>query len=430
MKSVWMRGLGLSGLLGLGTVACATDKRETADETAESTREAQGEIATTESNAAARIDRALKALERGGDAKAALAELEAVVAGTRTTLDEQDDARLGVSSARETLGDKDGAIEAIEELLQSHGDSRFESRELAEKRLRKLLTGKETGSDHFSPSERYAPVARALAPNFAPDAKNQILVDVYAFGDHGSQRADELGIFNVPAAKRDLFRESCSFCEQNLDVGKSISRAGSWTAIPRAMGEAPADMPQIDRSMLVFYFDLGDDLVPERYDEYLPIPSAEIVKHLERGEGLIAFRERPNAKPTIVIAAPRVAQLDAVQEAFAKLTEMPKAPLVVNVAPGLRPDEIQSVIRSSKGELRACYETLLESDPKAAGSLVFDFVIAGDGTVSSVRLSDEKTTLKDVAMGTCATDVVSRLRFPATGSGVLKVSYPLSFSPS
>lgn len=430
-----MRAVGFVGLVGVSLLvgACGVD-RSSRDEgvDAPEARAARAQPAAARpTQVTLQLDQANKLLERGGDANAALATFEGIAANDQATLEEKDEARLGVSAAREALGDKDGAVEAIEELLQSHGDSgRFDGRDVAEKRLRKLLTGSETGTDKWSPSERYAPSAKALAPYFKPDAKNQTLVDIYAFGDQGGTRADELGIFNIPGAKRDLFRETCPLCEGGLDIGRSFTRSGSWTAIPRAMGEAPADMPQIDRSLLVFYFDLGDDRVPERYDEYLPIPSAEIVKHLEKGEGLIAFRERPNAKPTLVIAAPRVGQLDAVQEVFAQLTAMPTTPLSVPLSVALKPDEIQSVVRASRKEMRACYETLLKSDAKAAGSVVFEFSIAPDGSVVSATINDTKSTLRDPALWACTTDVVKSLKFPATNGEVVKVAYPMAFSPN
>lgn len=428
-------GLGTlwTAIVAAGFVAgCSTDSTKTADVDArEAASETDARALAREGRAgAARLDQALKSLERGGDAKAALAELEAVLADKRTSMEDQDEARLGISAAREALGDVDGAVEALEELFQAHGDTtRFEGREIAEKRLRKLLTGSETTKDRFTPSERYAPSARALAPYFKADEKGSTLVDIYAFGDKGGGHADELGMFNVPAAKRDLLLEKCATCDQNLDMGRSFSRTNSWTAIPRAMGDAPADMPQIDRSMLVFYFDLGDDRVPSRYDEYLPIPSAEIVQHLERGEGLIAFKERPNAKPTLVLAAPRVAQLSLIEDAFAALTEMPKAPLVVTLAPELRSEEIQFAVRSVKADLRACYEDHLRGAPTAAGSIVFDFGIAPDGSITNVAL-DEKTTLKDEKLGACATGVMQKLRFPASPAGMTRVTYPLAFTPS
>lgn len=426
---MFLRTLGLGAAMTVYLFGCAEDRSSRDADGPERTRETGEELATATANVAARLDRALKLLDRGGDAKSAVADLDAVLADTRASLDQQDEARLGLSSARELLGDADGAVDALEELLQSHGDSgRFELRDVAEKRLRKLLTGREATGNHFAPSERYAPVARALAPYFKPDEKNATLIDIYAFGDKGGTHTDELGIFNIAGAKRDLFHESCSLCDENLDVGRSFSRAGSWTAIPRAMGEAPPDMPQIDRSMLVFYFDLGDDLVPSRYDEYLPIPSAEIVKHLEQGEGLIAFRERANAKPTIVIAAPRVAQLSAVEDAFAKLTEMPKTPVVVPLSVELKSEEIQGVIRGAKGDLRACYESLLKSDASASGSVVFEFTIGPDGAVAKIGVSEAKTTINDATFIGCATNVVGRLSFPATSKAVT-VTYPLTFTP-
>src|SRR5689334_334355 len=55
------------------------------------------------------LERGQKQLERGGDTTAARAAFEAVLADPSATIDEQDEARLGLSQAREILGDKEGA---------------------------------------------------------------------------------------------------------------------------------------------------------------------------------------------------------------------------------------------------------------------------------------------------------------------------------
>ena len=400
---------------------------EQGDEAAKPANEAPANApAATEVGAGSTsLERAQKALERGGDLNAAKQQFEAALADPSLSADEKDEARLGLSQAKAALGDTDGAVALVEQLLQTHGDSsRFAVRESAEKQLRKLLTGHEEDTSNFSISEHYAPVARALAPYFKPDEKGETLIDVYSFGDRGSR--DDLGIFNIAAAKRDMALEECAFCDQHNNFSRSMSSSGSWVSLPRAMGEAASDMPQADRSMLVFYMDLEANRVPSRYDAYLAIPSNEIVSHLERGEGLIAMRERPGAKPTIVIAAPRFGQLSAVTEAFSKLTSLPKTPLVVPVAAGLTPDEIKSTIRGAKSAEKRCYDTLLAKDPSASGQIVVSFSIDVEGNVRDARADDAKSTLKDGEMQNCVADAISHLTFAKTGERI-NVSFPLMF---
>jgi hypothetical protein len=293
------------------------------------------------------------------------------------------------------------------------------------------VTGKETEDRSFNTVEKFAPVAGALAGYFQADEHGETLVDVLAFGRNG-EKLEELGGLAIPAAKRDAMRQACTFCDNNLKVYQSISRSGSWVDLLRSTGEIKPGMPQADRSLVIFYFDLEANRVPSRYDEYLAIPSADIVAKLSAGEGVIAFRERKGAKPTIVIAAPRTGQLPAVEEAFSKLTSLPKQPISVTVDPKLSAEEIQSVVRASFHEAKQCYSHLLESDPKAAGTMVVKFEINGDGTVKGTTTDDGKsgsrTTLTDPTMTQCVTSMFAKLKFPAAGK-TSTVAYPIAFSP-
>ena len=311
LKLTWAL-LSVAALGGCNAPGASSAIANDSDDVAPAAVAKNGQAGETEG--ALRAEQGQKTLERGGDPSAAKANFEAALADPKLSQDEQDEARLGLSQACAALGDNEGAVSAVEQILKAHAQStRFAARDATEKQLRKLLTGnEEEPHTSFAEAEHFAPVARALAPYFTADDKNQTLVDVYEFGKRGS-RSSELGIFNIGAAKRVMARDECALCDTNLHVGQSISGSDSWTAVPTAMGDTGADMPQIDRSLIVFYFDLDGDRVPARYDAYLPIPSAEIVSHLERGEGLIAMRERQDAKPTIVIAAPRVGQLPSVR---------------------------------------------------------------------------------------------------------------------
>ena len=214
-------------------------------------------------------------------------------------------------------------------------------------------------------------------------------------------------------------------CEVDVRVQQSVSRVDSWVDIPGYAGERRADMPNPDRSMVVVYFDLVQNRVPSRYDAYLAIPSADAIARLERGEAFVAYRERADKKPLLMLAAPRAGQLDAVEAAFAEMTELPKEPHVVDVPKGRLPAEIQGVVRSGFRTFRNCYEALLAVDPKAAGKVTLKFTIDAAGAPQSITT---ESSFADAGIGKCIADHLVPLRFPASG-GPTTVSYPIVFSP-
>ncbi len=377
--------------------------------------------APTES-AKLRIERALRELDRGGDAKAVKADLDLLLAQALDRTDRAE-ARLARSRAFEALGDEEGAIEEVEAILvdQAHAD-RTPAREAAEKRLRFLLTGSETERFAALPANtQLAPITHALAELF-PESDEGALVDVWVFGQ---PRGDNHGIFQIVEAKRQKLEQEL---RPRISMGSSISGAGSWVGLPRAMGEHAADMPQADRSLLVFYFDLADLRVPSRYDDYLPMPSDEIVEILERGDGLVVAKKRASGKPTIVIAAPRNAQLAAVEEAFSKMTSVPYEPVTVELDKKLLPAEIQATIRTARSQMRGCYEQALKRDKKLTGTILLDLVIEPDGSLSRNAIGD-KSTLRDKGLESCLSAAMAELSFPASHGDKVTVSYPLLMTP-
>lgn len=370
-----------------------------------------------------RIEKSLRDLDRGGDAKAVKASLEAMLRETAISADDKAEASLALSRAFEALGDEESAIDTLETMLMSRQGERTSSIDAAEKRLRFLITGADKKDElALPPSEAPAPITSALADLFPADENGHVLVDVFAFG---RGRGDNHGIYEIAEAKRQKMEMDLG---GKISVGQSISSTDSWVGLPRAMGEAESDMPQADRSLLVFYYDLSDLKVPSRYDDYLPMPSDDIAEVLERGEGLVMAKKRNGAKPTIVIAAPRRAQLDLVEEAFSKMTEVPWEAVSVPLEKKLRPREIQATVRASRSEMRACYEAALKNDKTLAGSVELEFVIEPDGTVGKHAIG-AKSTLPDPAVGKCLDEMVSKLSFPAFGGEKITVTYPLAFSP-
>lgn len=411
-------------------VGCSTSDVPGGDphEQAEGAREADeatapaADTALRVTDARVRLERAERALDRG-EVKGPLADLQALASDSAVSGDDRDAVLLALSRAYELFGDDDGAVEAVENLLSARaGRDRSDTVEVAEKRLRFLLTGEAEESGLRLPSNGSPPpIASALAELFEAGEDGRILVDVYAFG---RRRANDHGIFEIAEAKRQKLEQEIGV---NIKIGQSISSSDNWLALPSAMGETRDDMPQADRSLLVFYYDLADNRVPSRYDDYLPMPSEEIAAVLERGEGLVVARKRANGKPTIVIAAPRPAQLEAVEEAFSKMTEVPFTPVTVPLQGNLLPGEIQAVVRSSRAHLRGCYEAALERNKSLQGKLTLAFGIDGDGRVTSPAVEIEPS-LAEQGLEACLLQDLEKMRFPATGK-TTTVKYPIVMTP-
>jgi hypothetical protein len=288
----------------------------------------------------------------------------------------------------------------------------------------RLVTGSEAGplTDGPEEAQKASPFARALAqafPKAGPGARD-LSVHVLAFGG-SDEVSHRLGTFAVGAAMRAMEREACPVCDDHRLIHTFSSRTGGWVGIP-------ASRPRLGSSLAVFYFDLGSQRIPARYDAELPIPSAEIAARLSRGEGLVAARERPGAPPVILIAAPRKAQLAAVEEALAAMRSLPKEPVAVPVAAPLSADEIRSVVRGAFPSYRACYEELLKRSPAAAGTVPLKFAVEGDGSVSDLQIDTAAATLHDAALEQCMLTTTAALTFTAAGVKTT-VTYPIAFAP-
>ncbi|XXT21243.1 response regulator [Sorangium sp. So ce429] len=267
-----------------------------------------------------------------------------------------------------------------------------------------------------------SPFARALARYFpVPESSPRaITIRVLTFG--GSREVSErLRTFAIGPAIRALRQEACPRCDDQVVINHMSSGTDGWVQIAAAR-------PRLGSSLAVFYFDLGNQRIPARYDADLPLPTADIVARLEKGEGLIAARERAGAPPAILIAAPRRAHLPAVEAALAAMTELPAAPVSVPLPGQIEPAEIQAVVRGSFGRYRVCYEELLAGSPAAAGSVPLTFAILGDGAVADAAVDTARSTLRDATLERCMVAATSALRFPGIGQKT-KVVYPIELSP-
>ena len=416
--------LSIASLLLLAGVGCEPAREVDPFERSDNAESAEPLAAQPADDLSLQVEQTARDVERGKNLDKSVDQLEGLLEQKGLSDERKDELRLLLSRAYEAQGDSESAIEAVEQLLrESASRERSPMREAAEKRLRFLLTGSEEEKGVRLPAlVAPPPIATAMANFFKPDAENQIRVDVLVFGH---RRGTSHGIFDIAEAKRRELEQSLN---SKINVGQSISSTGSWVGLPNALGDAGDDMPRADRSLLVFYYDLGDLKVPARYNEYLPMPSEEIAKILEQGDGLVVAKERKNAKPTIVIAAPREAQLDAVEAAFAELRELPFEPQRIKLESKLMPQEIQAGIRAERKAMQACYETALASAPKLAGDVAIEFTIENDGSVSRPAVGSG-ATLTDSRFTGCLLETFSKVSYPRFEGQTIKVRYPLSFSP-
>ncbi len=378
--------------------------------------------ASTPTSTALTIEQASQKLDLGKDVKSARATLEHIVADPTTSADDHDRAALALSRAYQADGDHEHAIRTVEDLLAAHADdNRWALSRATSKELRLLLTGKdEQPPPSFDPDVVVSPFARALTRYFPIGADKQLSVKIMLFGGEDAT-SNKLGTFAIGDAARQMRLERCPLCQDDLHRHLDKDRT-SWVGIP-------AYRDRLDRALNVFYFDLESDRIPTRYEKYLPLDEKTIVSHLESGEGLIAAKERKGAPPSILIAAPRRAELGDVEEELSKQTSLPTEPIVVQVSSAPRPGEIRGVVRASFPGYKSCYETLLQSTPGATGRIMLKFAIGPDGSVTDSSIDAARSSLHDDAFDSCTLGVTRKLRFPASGHGQTTVNYPITFSP-
>ena len=92
----------------------------------------------------------------------------------------------------------------------------------------------------------------------------------------------------------------------------------------------------------------------------------------------------------------------------------------------LPPEVIQRIVRQNFGRFRLCYENGLRNSPNLLGQVTVSFVIGKDGSVSNVSA---KTDMSDASVSSCVSKAFYGLTFPTPEGGVVKVTYPITFSP-
>jgi TonB family protein len=92
------------------------------------------------------------------------------------------------------------------------------------------------------------------------------------------------------------------------------------------------------------------------------------------------------------------------------------------------PEVIQRVVRQNFGRMRMCYEQGLGRNPNLEGRVEVRFLIGSDGRVGSA--SSGSSSMPDSAVTSCVVSVFYAISFPAPESGTVRVTYPISFTPS
>jgi hypothetical protein len=92
----------------------------------------------------------------------------------------------------------------------------------------------------------------------------------------------------------------------------------------------------------------------------------------------------------------------------------------------LPPEVIQRIVRQNFGRFRMCYEAGLKRNPKLGGEVSVNFVISRDGSVTQVGGGGD---LPDPSVVECVTRAFKSLSFPQPEGGIVRVKYPIRFSP-
>ncbi|MCA9625890.1 MAG: AgmX/PglI C-terminal domain-containing protein, partial [Myxococcales bacterium] len=288
-------------------------------------------------------------------------------------------------------------------------------------RLEQLLVDEEHKPSYLvQPHKPDPPFSHALVPYFPKNEEGTVMMRLFLIGGD-SATSDRLGTFDIGRAMRTEAEKACPLCDHDISLSRSVS-GSNWVVIP----ESTEDFAS---SMVVFYYDLEHNRIPDRYGDLLPIPLETVKAELALGKSFTVAKERPGAPPILLIAAPRTHLIAEAEEKVSQLDHLPTALEELDVSTKLRSDEIQAIMRASwMPHIRACYETLLKRAPQASGRFSTFFSIGADGRVSDVEPSTDDRPLQDGAFLDCIVKAAQEVTFPPT-DGTTTVRYPVVVTP-
>jgi tetratricopeptide (TPR) repeat protein len=405
--SVRFRKLVSIGMVSLALAACADGHAPNKD-LAEPSQAPQAESANNPIRT--KVAEARLRLDQGKDQALSISDLEAVQSSVSPA--DAFEVNLVLGKLHASLGQKDKAADYLERALEIGGrDAEEEAHEAFGKLLGRVTdTPRPTTLDN-----QIAKSARNLAKYFPGDKGGRVAIRIRSFGMSDDQNAT----FDIAKAANVVRREQCPICEP-YKYSTSFSRQGLWTGIP-------SEKASLNNSLVVLFYDLERNHLPDRYAYLLPTTTAKIDEELQKGNGYMSVREREGAPPIVLIAAPREGQLPDVEKAFANADHLPLEPQVVRLNPSLRSSEIQGALRQKFPAIEACYKSLLQAKPEASGSLLLDFAVKEDGTPSNLNV-EVKGSLKDETFASCTEKALTALRFAKT-SGTTTVRYPITLNP-
>jgi len=107
----------------------------------------------------------------------------------------------------------------------------------------------------------------------------------------------------------------------------------------------------------------------------------------------------------------------------AKIEIPPSDPVVSG---GLSAAEVRAVINRNLGQIRQCYERLLQHSPDVSGEIITHFVIGTAGRVTRARIKE--SSFRNAAIKSCVSKRVKRWKFPKPrGKQPVEVNYPFTF---
>jgi hypothetical protein len=105
----------------------------------------------------------------------------------------------------------------------------------------------------------------------------------------------------------------------------------------------------------------------------------------------------------------------------------PAGPHISVTSSGVNGAEVDHVVMSHGGALRACCERAAMTTTNLRGELTFGWVIEADGTVSNVTLTD--TTVRIPPLESCALRQVESWHFPQRAVQTRVSGFPFRFGP-